>query len=210
MAKYTEGIQGGIRGTIGKVVGAKWKGVDYLRTRRRDTKDSPTLLQEEHRAKFTMVSKFVHSISNLLMACYPGTKDQTGINSAFKWIYDNALTGLYPAIDLDYSKILISRGELHNAFSPAVNVVDGIINFNWTDNTDNLLAKADDRSVLLVHCPELQQSIYKLTGAQRSAEKDSLNAFNWKGKYVETWLSFLSADGKLAASSIYTGRLMVQ
>ncbi len=210
MAKYKEGVLGGITGTIGPVVGATWKDIRYLRSRRKRVKQKPTLAQQVQQAKFSLVSKFVHSISELLKYCYPATPEMTGINSAFSWIYKNALEGSYPGIQLVGSKILVSRGEMHNAVGPAVtNIGNGMLQFSWTDNTDGLMAREDDRSVLLAHCPGLQQSIYTLDGATRRAGAAQLNAMEFKGIDVDTWICFLSADREQVATSIYTGRLWV-
>ena len=117
MAVYYDGVSGPIKGKLGNVFGATWKGIEYLRTRPIATKRQPSPAQLEHRAKFTLVTKFVHCIGKLLMSCYPDTPELTAINNAFANIYAKAIIGTYPAFDLDYSKILISRGELHNCRS---------------------------------------------------------------------------------------------
>jgi hypothetical protein len=35
------------------------------------------------------------------------------------------------------------------------------------------------------------------------------NSISFRGQAVHTWLSFISADGKQVADSIYTGKLIV-
>ena len=210
MGKYEVGVLGSFDGKIGTVVGARWKGIEYMRHKGRKTKKPPTVAQLEQQAKFRTVSRFIHKFSKLLMACFPDTPEETAINSAFANIYAKAVIGNYPAFDLDYSKVLLSKGELHNANGPVAAATGaGIISFNWNDNTDGNMAFADDRSVLAVYCPELERSIYTLSGAARSAGKSDLNVMNFTGKEVETWISFLTADGKLAATGIYTGRITV-
>lgn len=210
MGKYEVGVLGSFDGKIGTVVGAKWKGIEYMRHKGRKSKKPRTEAQLEQQARFSCVSRFVNKFTELLMGCYTDTPQLTAINHAFADIYANAVIGNYPAFDLDYSKVTISEGSLHNANGPAAAPAGGgLIKFTWNDNTNGPKAKATDRSVLAVYCPELEEAIYTLVGAERRAGNDSLNVMNFTGKVVETWVSFLSADGKLASSSIYTGRMTV-
>ena len=210
MGKYEVGVLGNFDGKVGTVVGAKWKGIEYMRHKGRKSKKPPTAAQLVQQARFRCVSKFVSRFSNLLMACYPDTPEQTAINHAFADIYAKALTGIYPAFSLVYSKVSISKGQLHNGNAPvAATAGNGIIKFSWNDNTDGNDANSDDKSVLAVYCPELDQAIYTLAGAQRDSGSASLNVMNFTGKVVETWIAFMTANGQLVSSSIYTGQLTV-
>jgi len=85
----------------------------------------------------------------------------------------------------------------------------GIVQFNWTDNSGNTFANADDNAILVVYCPELTQSVYTKTGPERNAATAELNVSNFIGKTVQTWLSFISADGSTYATSIFTGEVIV-
>lgn len=210
MAKYEVGVLGNFDGKVGTVVGASWRGIPYMRHKGRKSKKPRSQAQLEHQAKFKSVSKFVKAVSKLLMACYRDSPEQTGVNHAFSDIYAKALTGVYPAYSLDYSKISVSKGVLFNADGPAAAAAGtGIVKFTWSDNTDNNLALATDKAVLVAYCPELEQAVYTLQGAARSAGTDNLNMKNFAGKVVETWIAFMSANGQEVSSSIYTGQLTV-
>lgn len=210
MGKFEVGVLGNFDGKIGTVVGAKWKGIEYMRHKGRKSKKDPTEAQLEQRARFRCVIGFVNRMTNLLAACYPDTSKKTALNHAFTDIYAKALTGTYPLYSLDYSKVSISKGQLHNGNAPvAAAAGNGIIKFSWNDNTDGNDANKDDKSVLAVYCPELDQAIYTLSGAQRDSGSASLNVMNFTGKVVETWIAFMSANGQLVSSSIYTGQLTV-
>ena len=210
MAKFEVGVLGNFEGKVGTVVGAKWKGIEYMRHKGRKSKKPFTQAQLEQQARFSCVAKFVSKFTDLLMACYTDTPVKTAINHAFADIYANAIIGSYPAYKLNYSKVPICDGTLHNANSLATAAAgNGMVKFNWVDNTNGPKAKATDKAVLAVYCPELDQAIFTLQGAERRAGGDSLNVMNFTGKAVETWIAFMSADGQLVSSSFYTGRLMV-
>ena len=134
MGKYEVGVLGNFDGKIGTVVGARWKGITYMRHKGRKSTKPPTASQLDKQAKFAMVAKFANKFRKLLMAGYPDTTEQTQINQAVSEIYRKAVTGSYPAYRLVYSKVSLSKGELHNATLPtAVAAGGGIIKFTWTD-----------------------------------------------------------------------------
>jgi hypothetical protein len=211
MAKFEKGILGSFRGRVGTVVGASWKGTDYIKSRNSKSSKPPTEKQTEQRARFAFVMKFISPIAELYAHTFKDVSAKmTGINSAFRYNYDHALTGTYPAFAMDYSKVLISKGQLHNAINPTASAAGGgIIKFGWGDNSGNAMANADDKSILVVYCRELDQYVYTTTGAARNAGSDSLNVGNFTGKTVETWVGFITADGKDVATSVYTGELVV-
>ena len=210
MGKFQVGILGGFEGKVGTVVGGRWKGIDYMRHKGRKSKKPFTLAQLEQQAKFALVTKFVHKIGRLLMTSFRDTPQLTGINAAFSYTYLNALTGLYPSYQLDYSKVIISKGELQNALLPVATAAgNGKVKFDWQDNSGDTLANADDKAIMVVYCPETNQAVYTSTGADRKSKTDLLNAGNLTGKTVQTWLSFISADEMNYATSIYTGEIII-
>jgi Family of unknown function (DUF6266) len=104
---------------------------------------------------------------------------------------------------------LVSRGDLPNGLSPAANSSGGNVNFTWADNTGTGKAAATDKSILVVYCPGKQQSVYTTTGPNRSAGAASLPVASFAGEQVETYIGFISEDGKNIASSVFTGQITV-
>ncbi len=51
------------------------------------------------------------------------------------------------------------------------------------------------------------QTIYTTNGGARNAGAGSLNVSNMAGQTVQTYIGFISEDGKDVATSIYTGEL---
>lgn len=211
MGKLDKGILGHFTGKVGTVVGSKWRGVEYMRSKAGKSKRQPTAKQLEQQAKFRLVAKFVKALTSLVRTSFNDpTKDMTGPNRALAYNIKNAIAGIYPSFTLDYSKAGVSEGVLHNAPNPAALASgSGIIKFSWTPNT-GANANDDDTCVGVVYCPEEKQAVYStLGGASRSAGTDELNAQLFTGKTVETWIFFVSADGTKISSSTYTGTLVV-
>ena len=211
MGKYQKGILGGFNGTIGTVVGATWKGIDYMKSRNRKSGKARTQAQLEQQARFGLVTRFVSTMGKLLMFTFKDSAvKMTGINSAFAYNYEQGLVGAYPTFSLNYSKVLVSKGQLLNAGNPVATANgNGNLKFDWLDNSGAAMANADDRCIVVIHCPELNQTIYNTEAALRSAGTASIAVSNFAGKQVETWVSFASADGSQTATSIYTGSVTV-
>lgn len=94
-----------------------------------------------------------------------------------------------------------------NAINPsAVATARGIVNFSWTNKAGAGKAQATDKSVLVVYCPDLQQSIYDI-GAERSEGASALNVAAFSGLKVETWIGFISETGREVATIIFTGEV---
>jgi Family of unknown function (DUF6266) len=210
MGTITKGILGGFSGTVGTVIGGSWKGIDYMRSQPQKRSGNFSQAQLEQQAKFTVLMKFLETMAGLVRISF---KDfaikMTGFNSAFSYNLKNAITGSYPNFSIDYSMVLVSRGDLPNAIAPAVAASGNNVNFTWTNNSGTGSAKTTDKAILAVYCAALKSTIYKTNGTDRSSGADSLNVANFAGQTVETWIGFISEDGKAIANSIYTGQLSI-
>jgi len=207
-----KGLFGPFSGKVGTMVGAHWRGIPYIRSlpRPRDpNKLTPAQLAQQR--KFAMAVGFTKTIGPLLHASFPQYAiKMTGKNCALSWILKQAITGTAPEFTLDYPRILISRGDLPSAVDADVATVGaGVVRFNWTPNGGRQLARNSDKALLVVYCPELNDSVYHTAAADRSAGIAFINAANFTGKAVQTWLGFLSEDGQVAANSVYTGELVI-
>ena len=211
MAIMNKGILGPISGTVGTVIGGSWKGISYLRSQSTSRRTSFTQPQLEQQAKFSLTMKFLQPMTGLLSTSFREyAVEMTGFNNAMRYTLKNAISGAYPAYNIDYSLALVSRGDLPNAGNPqATSTVAGTVSFQWTDNTGVGRAQATDSSILVLYCPARNQCIYTTAGAVRSAGADAFTASSFSGEQVHTFIGFISADGKNIANSIYTGALTV-
>ena len=211
MGIISKGILGGFSGTVGTVIGGTWKGITYMRSQPAKRAGSSSPAQLEQQAKFATAMKFVNTMSGLFMISFRTyAVKMTGINNAFAYVLKNAITGIYPAYTIDYSTVLVSRGDLPNVLAPtAIAAAGSLITFAWTDNAGVGIAKATDKAILAVYCPAMNLCIYTTGSAVRSALTDTIDVSTFTGKVVETYIGFISEDGKNVATSLYTGQLTV-
>jgi len=166
--------------------------------------------QKEQQAKFAVAIRFVSIMSALFLVSFRDAIRKTGINSAFSWVLKNAITGIFPVYSIDFPNVLVSRGDLPNALAPsALAAPNSLITYSWTDNSGVGIAKATDKAILVVFCPAMNLCIYTTGSALRSAITDTLDVSTFSGKVVETYIGFISDEGRNVANSLYTGQLTV-
>jgi hypothetical protein len=129
----------------------------------------------------------------------------TGFNKAFSYNVKNAITGIHPELKIDYSMVLLSRGDLPNVGSPAVMVSEGKLMFTWTDNSGKGQAHGSDKAFVAAYCEDLNNWKAMMDVALRSDGSCGFDLNDFAGKTVHTYIGFISEDGKNVADSLYTG-----
>nr|WP_294899563.1 DUF6266 family protein [uncultured Pedobacter sp.] len=214
MGKYTQGILGAFSGKVGTVIGSSWRGINYMRSlapKRGNANASNKQLEQQ--ARFAMITAFLNPVKPLLEIGFKNyANGKTGYNSAHSYNLKNALTGLTPNLAIDYSMVLLSRGDLPGVTTlSAVSSAVATLNLAWTNNAGKGKAKDTDQLMVVVFCPTSGEAIYDLAVATRL---DQVLAFDlpaeFSGETVETYIFWLSADGKDVSSSKYAGSIVVQ
>jgi Family of unknown function (DUF6266) len=212
MGKIEKGYLGGFSGKIGNAVGAAWKGVSTVRSMPpRKRRGQPTELQLVQQAKFALITSFLLPLTDLLNQTYnkSAAAAMSGFNKAFQ-VNNEAIAGVYPALVVDYPKILLSKGSLPNGGSPtAASTVAGKLNFTWLDNSGISNALSSDLAFVAAYNEELNHWVFFQKAAQRSAGTYILDTTPFSGKPVQTYIGFMSADRKKVASSWYTGQVNI-
>jgi hypothetical protein len=206
MAKFAKGILGAFLGKVGTVIGSTWKGIPYMRSLSGKRSNAGTQKQIEQQAKFGVAVNFLHTMKDLLQIGYKSQATRmTEVNAALAHFMKNAISGVYPVFTIQYPQVLISRGNLPNAGAPtAAPGIAGVINFHWSDNSGTGSAKPGDKAILVAYCDALKQTVY-IMDPLRSEEAGNLSVPAFSGKPVQTWISFVTEDGKDIATSVFTG-----
>ena len=112
MGKISQGILGGVSGTVGNVVGGSWKGISYLRVKADHHNDANTEKQVNQRTKFSACIAFAKSILDTIIRPIWSKKavKMSGYNLFTKTnlqVFDE--NGEIP----DFSALQISIGDLY-------------------------------------------------------------------------------------------------
>jgi len=211
MARFSKGILGSFRGTIGTVVGSTWRGISYMRSKPGKRKGMSSKKQLDQQARFALMAKCLQSMKEVIHKGFSlHAKHESPINSALSYNLKNAVTGGKGDALIHYELLLISRGDLPNASTATATAsTAGKIHFSWLNNAGSGKAAATDQAMLVAYCASTHETAYTLTGGLRSALQGELTLSSFTGKKVDTWISFISANGKDISMSSYTGQVLV-
>jgi hypothetical protein len=154
MGKISQGILGGVSGTVGNVVGGSWKGISYLRVKSDHYNDANSDKQISHRAKFSACVALARSIMDTIIR--PIWKKKAVKMSGFNLFTKTNL----PAFDgngdiADFSQLQISIGDLPLPGNLSIQddaAAEGGISVTWVDNSGVGSASATDKLRVLAIC----------------------------------------------------------
>lgn len=214
MGSYDRGILGAFSGKVGNVIGAHWRGIDYMRSLPRKGNRKFNQVQLEQQLKFALAVNFMKPISELVNLGFKNLAKQrlTGYNVAVQRTIKQAVTGTFPDFVIDYPQVAISEGPVppsvnETADSPAANT----LRVAWDDNSAReAAARIDDEVILLVHNPAKARYLYTVGQTVRQdMEQEMVLPQNFSGDTVQVYLSFVRSDGSRLANSTHVGAVAI-
>ncbi len=211
MAVITGGINGGFSGKAGSVVGyysmGKWIIRGLPKPSKKNKRGTPK--QKECRSKFTKTQQFLAHIVPFIRVgynMYGRVNNITAHNAAKSYIMLNAFK---PEGEIDYSKVLVTYGNIPSALDATVQQDDTGLHFSWTDNSKEKNAQSDDQVMLLAY--DVKNGIVKatLSGARRKSGKEFLEISKaQKIQNFQVYIAFISDDREQISMSEYLGEVV--
>ena len=204
MGTLQKGINGGISGKIGNIVGAKWRDIYYVRSLPSKVNDPRTKAQLKQRSKFSTAIQFLKTITPFIRVGFQeySTGKSTAFNAATSYHIKNAIIEVDAEIKLDYSKVLVSRGSLYTEPRIKVTKVNGQMHFTW-DATLKENARPSDMVMIVVYNSTKKEAIYTLCAGLRINGVAQLQLpSTWKEDIIYPYLSFRSDDGEIVSDSV--------
>jgi len=212
MGLYNKGILGAFSGKVGPVVGASWRGKDIMRSLPKKGNRVASESQVLQRLKFKTVSNFLTPLAPIIKLFFgSGSVEKTRTNQAMSYHMTEAVTFVDPNFEIVYEKVLISKGDLLGLQSPTVVPAVGTsLDFTWTNNSGQGLAKDNDRLIIAAYEATTNATIYSLDSGKRAGGSATFVLPTYlSGLTVEVWISFVSEDHKLYATSVYMGTVVL-
>lgn len=213
MGKYLKGILGPFSGLVGTVVGANWKGISVMRSRTTKSNKPATENQMKQRTAFTLITEFLNPLRDLINIGFQAyQKGMTPYNAAFKVNIEKAITGVYPALAINYPQVVIGKGRLLAPPDVAMAATAAArLDFTWVNNAVVDSTNGTDLLTILLYNP-LKQSFVTAAGvASRSAQSYNLTVpTQWSTDTIHAWILFVSFDGKVNSDSRYVGDIEIQ
>ena len=212
MATISQGILGGFSGKVGTVIGGFWKGIAYMRSIPASVSQPNTPAQLAQRAKFAAVVQFLQPLTAYLRI---GFKNQaikmSAFNAASSDHLENAISGVYPNFVIDYSKAMVSRGNLPGALNPDIDATTpSRVDFTWENNAVDGNAKANDKVMAVVYNALKGQVVTVVGGNTRASGSQSiLLPASFTGDDVQCFIGFQSATESVVSNSQFVGEIVV-
>jgi hypothetical protein len=213
MARIPNGILGEFIGTAGSVSGYMRMGSNFIRSKRRRSSRPMSDKRLAQQQKIKVCNEFTKpfSGSGFFDRTFPLAKGTaTGYNKATSALLKKAITGTYPHTVIAWPMVLVSEGGMPSPADATAHAgEDGNIIFTWSNNAGTGTAKDTDRAVFVAYAPLIKQAVYIISDSIRADGNAILNAQPLTGNAVETWMGFISVDGKDASDSVYTVTLVI-
>ncbi|WP_333624528.1 DUF6266 family protein [Sphingobacterium siyangense] len=213
MARFLKGIHGAYSGKVGSVIGSSWRGVDYVRSLSKITNKKASEGQIAQRAKFATAVAFLSPIKDLLNLGYSDKLQgkATGYNKALQYLLNyGGVTGTYPALEIDYGKVVISKGSLANLMGVVWSeAFPQEIMLTWEPELNKFNAFAGDSVILLMY--NSNKNFFSILESA-TREEGSLGftlPASYSGDTLEGWVFTGHEDGIKTSPSFYLGKLTI-
>jgi hypothetical protein len=208
MAIIKNGLHGEATGKVGKLVYYTRNGKSIARTIGVSL-NPPTEKQLASRQQVKVISPLLSKLLPFINVGFAPEivgKDTNCFGEAMRYNRKNALQGIYPNTRVAFDSLRVSQGDLLPAQNPVVLQVPYGLEFSWSVDQDLSWERSSDQVMMLAYFPESEESYFTLFGNMRSAGKDLLVIPEAvQAKYMEVYVSFVSADRKSVADSKYLG-----
>ena len=219
MGKIKNGVHSGPSGKIGNLVGSSWRGISYLKTRPAHYRDAKTIAQQTTRTKMKLTIEFLKQCLPVVRIGFLGYSSPTraAFHAATSFNYHNGIRGTFPDLEVDFSRVLVTRGMLPAADQASCEPTgENSIRFTWAAASGQPGARWDDTVLLLAYCPGQKDAACSVQGTIRSDGEATLKVpAGFAGHEVHCYLGFANLpkltsepSEKYVSDSMYLGKLL--
>lgn len=203
-----QGINGAFTGKVGTVVGYVLRGQNVMRALPRQRTSKASDAELGNRDKMTLLSKFSKPLKSFLyMTLTPATRGTTlnWYNLYISHNNPNAVKGEYPALEMDYSNVVLSRGDLKKPLNIVLERVAKDVKISWDVPDED--KNNNDQTMIVVYFPKIDDAKCILGGNKR---KEGFEVIELNDKLtteeMEIYISFVSNDRQSFSDSLHAGR----
>jgi hypothetical protein len=173
MGSIKKGLMGPFSGRVGNLVGYSCHGRNYLRSRPVVYRDAKTSSQLGQRTGFRLVQDLVCQLLPFIRIGFRGAATTSSpYCAALGYNMRHALAGEYPDLEIDYGRVLLSRGSLEPVEDLWATLSGlSVLEVGWScdqgDGADNIM--------VVVYEPHRQLLHYSLQAGMRSGQKAVLH-----------------------------------
>ena len=202
---------GEFKGKIGNTVTYELNGQLVKRTIGKNTKE-PSVMQLAARQMIALINGLLRPVKVLIRIGFELEVKDTFLSANNKAVSENmlnAIKGSYPDQEIDFTKVVFSKGKMPVNTEIDVSVTETGLAFAWDPAFLLKGMHPNDRVLLIAYCPEKKYAFYETDGARRKEGKEHLPLMKYHEKVtVHTYLGFIAANKKSISTTIYTGEFL--
>lgn len=167
--------------------------------------------EREERAAAILICRLLLPMADFMNETYKLVRSHfAGLNKVINENIAVAVQGVYPALSVNYGKLLLTTGTLPNApAAAAVSSSSGKLLFTWADNSGESRTLRSDLVFVVAYCEKLNHWICCPAATTRDTGSCTLNVAVFRGEPVHTYIGFMSADRARTSDSRYAGMLNI-
>jgi len=210
MARYSNGINGPVRGKVGAVIASSWRGVDYLKSLNRPAvkkRSEAQLLQQDI---FAVVTRWLRPLGQLIWLGYQSFRgSKTPMNAAISQVIKDAVLIVDGRPKIDFSKVIISRGELLISWVlDIVLLINQIIHIKWDNAAESSFCKPNDKANFLLYSPDRSEFALYQDQVQRGDKEVQLSLPpDFSESVVHVYMFYANEAGDAVSTSQYLGEI---
>ena len=155
MARVQNTLIGKSSGSVGGATFSTWKGINVLKSKAIEVANPQTQLQQNQRNRMALLVALFRLISSTVNIGFSKLAIQKSAYNAF--VQANLLpanfTGTAPSMDLDFTKILVSKGTIGNAENVAVagTNASATVTLTWDESPLPVGGSLTDQAIAAVY-----------------------------------------------------------
>lgn len=208
MAKYKNGIHGDFSGKVGKVVGATWRGIPYMRSLPSPRTGSVSEAEMGNRNKFALAHHWLQPLLPFVRVGFKGySATIEGFLAAKSYLLRNAFESDGDNLIINPALVKVSHGDLLLPGNITATKTENAIQFTW-DTTAIKKGNRFDQVMLLAYDIDNGKAINHNPGQTRINGSDLLQvgAATFERTF-HLYVAFVAADRSMQSDSVYLGTL---
>ncbi|MGK6350405.1 DUF6266 family protein [Parapedobacter sp. DT-150] len=207
MAVFKNGPNGSFSGKVGSVVGYKWKGLDVIRGLPRKShkpRSEARLANEQAMKRIMEVLQPLKVFIRIGFRDAAASLNMSAFNLALSLNKKNALKGEYPNLEIDWTKLQVSQGELPGPKELTAVWTAAGLRIMWHNNAGQSHAHVGDLLSFVIYSVSLDQWFPFFNESTRDAGECTIEADeDWAGTEVHAFCTFMSFGGEVVSDSAY-------
>lgn len=209
MAKFEQGIHGPFQGRVGRVVGATWKGIPYMRAMPKARTSAPTNGEMLNRKKWALSQSWLQPVTQFVQIGWKGYSLRSeGFIAAKSYLIKHAFETVAGDVVINPALVKLSSGDLPLPVAIETSLLEnGVVLFTWDTAFDYEKAHEGDQILMLAYNIEEKETEYNLVGQPRKTGSDKLE-LDKPGTY-HLYAAFVAYDRTRQSDSTYLGSIVI-